>query len=446
MAVAAGVRVGWLSAGAEGPRPAAAPTAADPCPECRLRGAGSCAAAACHNGNGPKGTKGSEYTTWVSRDPHADAFAVLYNERSQQIEKNLGQLAADKKPHPEGDPLCLNCHVQPGVEPLPKGGRRAPRGEEFSYEDGVSCESCHGPADKWLTEHYLPSWKQKSAADKAALGMVETRNLVVRAQVCVRCHVGENDMDVNHDLIASGHPRLAFEYAAFLANVPKHWSEAQDRAGRPDFEARVWAIGQVVSAEAALKLLAHRADPANERPWPEFAEYDCYSCHHDLTDQKWRRDPARVKGRLGIPGWGTWYFALQDVLARQPPPGLGYPEAQIRDLRKALSQLSSDREEVRPKANAAGKGLEEWLPALQKEGAWGVKESGKMLAGKVELRSGNWDEEAQLYLGLAAHNADGKWTGFLKGVRKQLRFPPTFDSPRGFGPRRPDEKENNGAK
>src|SRR5207244_1464367 len=49
-------------------------------------GAGSCAAAACHNGGGPRGAVGSEYTTWVTDDPHARAYAVLFEQRSRRIQ------------------------------------------------------------------------------------------------------------------------------------------------------------------------------------------------------------------------------------------------------------------------------------------------------------------------------------------------------------------------
>src|SRR5262249_53265920 len=44
----------------------------------QLQGVGSCSAASCHGYNGPKGSKGSEYTTWVTHDPHARAYSVLF--------------------------------------------------------------------------------------------------------------------------------------------------------------------------------------------------------------------------------------------------------------------------------------------------------------------------------------------------------------------------------
>src|SRR5262249_53689511 len=156
--------------------------------------------------------------------------------------------------------------------------------------------SCHGPAEKWLTTHYLREWQQKKPEEKEALGLRPTKDLVVRAQVCVTCHVGGSGSEVNHDLIAAGHPRLRFEYGAYLANLPKHWDEKKDRKGRPDFDAQVWAVGQVVSMQASLQLLEHRA-AAPKAPWPEFAEYDCFACHHDLADQKWRRDPKYLDQR-----------------------------------------------------------------------------------------------------------------------------------------------------
>src|SRR5438067_10118118 len=36
----------------------------------QLQGVASCASMACHHGNGPKGAWRSEYTTWVTYDPH----------------------------------------------------------------------------------------------------------------------------------------------------------------------------------------------------------------------------------------------------------------------------------------------------------------------------------------------------------------------------------------
>src|SRR5207249_1322642 len=101
----------------------------------------SCAAAACHHGNEPAGSKGSEYTTWINKDPHARAYEVLFNDSSRQIIEQLGQT---KPAHLNS--VCLNCHVQPDSQALVTEDREVRR----LLGDGVGCEACHGPADKWL--------------------------------------------------------------------------------------------------------------------------------------------------------------------------------------------------------------------------------------------------------------------------------------------------------
>jgi hypothetical protein len=413
------------------------PAAADAAPAVsppglRYMGTASCSAAACHHGNGPRGEWRSEYTTWAGHDPHARAHEVLFNDQSQTIARNLGTGPSQK------NALCLNCHVLPGVAPL-GSAKEVPRHERFTVEDGVGCESCHGPAEKWLARHYRKEWQSLTPAEKAVEGMWDTKDLVMRAELCARCHVGGGDLDVNHDLIAAGHPRLSFELAAYHAVLPKHWSEKKDREGRPNFDARLWLIGQVVSAHAALDLLHDRA-AGRGKPWPEFAEYDCFACHHDLSDQKWRREPARVKGRLGMPAWGTWYFALHDVVAKHPPAaGVEYPETSFKDLQKLMSGLHADRRQVEDKAAGAAATLAGWLPKLRSAGpAWPLAELARDLDGKAEkeLNGSVWDEAAQLYLALAAQGPDARRKEFLQRLRKDLQFPAPYDSPHDFDPQR----------
>jgi hypothetical protein len=414
---------------AAGSTPAEAPA---PSPVGKYRGTASCASTACHNGNEPSGSTGSEYTTWANKDRHARAYEVLFNATSRQIIKQLGEA----KPAHQ-NVRCLNCHVHPGSDAFLKDEREASR----FLADGVGCEACHGPAEKWLTAHYAPEWKDVTPAKKKEFGMRDTKDLVTRAEVCVTCHVGGADGDVNHDLIAAGHPRLSFEYAAYHANLPKHWPYAKEVKDRPDIEAELWLIGQAVSARAALKLLEHRAAD-KEKPWPEFAEYDCFACHHDLSDQAWRREEKRVKGRLGKPAWGTWYFALGDVVAGKDR---AFPEKSVEELCGLMATLRPDCNEVGAKAGEAAKALDGWLPALRENKSREVLPG---LATDLEKARGRlddfgWDGAAQLYLGLAAQHPQGAQKEFLLRLRKQLEFRPGYQSPKGFappGPNQPDGK------
>src|ERR1700693_4014537 len=145
----------------------------------RWQGAVSCAAMACHNGGGPKGSKGSEYTTWLTEDPHHRAWSVLFDPRSGQIEKDFRKTGGDGAPN---DKVCLSCHGHPDAAALAAD-------VPLPVSDGVSCESCHGPAERWRTTHYLRGWNRKNDREKEDLGMQPTKNLVVRARVCAGCHV-----------------------------------------------------------------------------------------------------------------------------------------------------------------------------------------------------------------------------------------------------------------
>lgn len=411
-------------------------------PAFQYQGVASCASVACHHGNGPRGTKGSEYTTWIAQgDPHSRAYTVLFDPRSLLIEKNLN----GPKLLPHKDTLCLSCHVNPDIE-------TANHHERFARADGVGCESCHGASERWLSVHHTDSWRSMSAEAKQREGMMNTKDIAVRAQVCVRCHVGWRDADVNHDLIAAGHPRLRFEYGAYLANYPaRHWKIADDHARYADFEARAWLLGQVVSAKAAMELLEHRAEPKNHKPWPEFAEYGCFSCHHELQDQAWRR--KRNAGQLP---WGTWYFAQREIVAGT----LGSDRAADNEPFAKLSLLMAknnpeQRARVIVEARNAARTLDHWAKDLATRAGWDEKSLLRLLAALTRedpmSEETDWDRAAQRYLGIAAvYNALGDGNAkYRQDVRLKTSlhhladllsngFPKEpgvkYDSPRKFQP------------
>jgi hypothetical protein len=187
--------------------------------------------------------------------------------------------------------------------------------EAIGSEHGIGCESCHGPARRWLSRHYQ---QDVSRDELSELGWTETKNLGVRAKLCAGCHVGSANQDVNHDMIAAGHPPLRFEHASYEALLGrKHWDDRPRRAERPDYEVELWAAGRLAAASAALELLEARArrsvkaNGAQPAPWPELAEYNCLACHQPL------RSPAAAlpltassERRGGVPAWQSWNFAL----------------------------------------------------------------------------------------------------------------------------------------
>jgi hypothetical protein len=259
---------------------------------------------------------------------------------------------------------CLSCHSDPARE---KDSQTDPlsQGAKHEINEGVSCESCHGPAERWLAAHVQQGWRSRPAEEKAALGFIDTRHLPTRIGKCAQCHIGElNDgrggprRDVNHDLIAAGHPRLLWETAAYHALLPRHWRQ-------PDNQAKLWAVGQASSAAAAAKLLADRAIAAERGAgvWPEFAEYQCAACHHHLQPH----GPSSVTTSDGLrPGaapWEDWHFARLDALTAGRE-GFHSIDADVTALRRTMPSVWEDATGPRELGLGLSRDLDELASAL----------------------------------------------------------------------------------
>jgi Cytochrome c554 and c-prime len=371
-------------------------------------GTGSCAATACHGGRRePLDLKGSEYAFSEAYDPHTRAYSVLFDDRSRRIEKNYRRLADLDSSKPFEDDTCLRCHVHQGFD------SRSPRSRtpEFSVADGAGCESCHGPAGKWLVPHMEYGWKGLSDRQKLeGFGMRPTKDLLARGQACAECHIGLGSTDVNHDLIAAGHPRLNFEYGNQLAKLPKHWRVEEDQARHPDYEAKVWVLGQLLSARASLDLLESRAarsipDDSNA-PWPEFAEYSCFSCHHQLVKEGWPSANTSFENRVGRLQWGTWYSPLTRVLLPVVPGlDLERSDSSFGLLRAEMARPIPDPSKVSSRARAASKEIGRLADSLN-HGLIAPRQIRTMLESALKVddadRPLDWDRAARHYLAIVA--------------------------------------------
>src|SRR5271155_4254127 len=108
----------------------------------KYTGPGSCASPSCHGAVQARtdtAVQQNEYSTWVVKDKHSGAAAVLPNRGATRRAKILGLNRADPAPR------CLACHALDVPE--------AERARTFDSTDGVSCEACHGPASNWLGSH-----------------------------------------------------------------------------------------------------------------------------------------------------------------------------------------------------------------------------------------------------------------------------------------------------
>ncbi|MEC5163989.1 MULTISPECIES: multiheme c-type cytochrome [unclassified Janthinobacterium] len=234
----------------------------------------NCANSGCHGAVTPwtdSHVLQNEYTTWLRLDKHAKAYSVLLNQQSRKIAKNLGL----KQPAHESQ-ACLDCHAH---NPAPKLA-----GERHVVAEGVGCEACHGPAEKWIASHVVAG---ATHADNVKNGMYPTNNPVEQAKLCLSCHFGDENRFVTHRVMAAGHPRISFELGTFATIAPAHYQIDDDwRKRKGDYQGvKIWAIGQALASKQLLDALA---DPQRGRDglFPELVLFDCHACHHPMSEQK----------------------------------------------------------------------------------------------------------------------------------------------------------------
>lgn len=124
----------------------------------------------CHN----KKAEGAQYDVWKEMN-HAKAFEMLSSDAALEVAKARGMT---EKPSESAD--CLKCHVTSydvetkSVHP------------KISMEDGVQCESCHGPASAHLDDGKQIMMKKGEDIDVLA-------NIIKPdAASCTQCHNEES--------------------------------------------------------------------------------------------------------------------------------------------------------------------------------------------------------------------------------------------------------------
>jgi hypothetical protein len=117
---------------------------------------------------------GNQYKIWVS-SPHANAYKEL-------LTANAAEIAAKNRiTSPEEDSQCLKCHAT---------GKGA---VEEIVEEGVGCESCHGPGSEYQYASNHVNYVDRESGYATALknGMYPIRgeaSLKIREKLCLTCH------------------------------------------------------------------------------------------------------------------------------------------------------------------------------------------------------------------------------------------------------------------
>jgi hypothetical protein len=323
----------------------------------RYMGVASCAGSTCHGraeGNGEV-VRQDEIATWQepssSTGAHSRALAVLGSLRGRQIAATLGM------GDPTGEPACLGCHAT--FAPA------AARGPRFQLDDGVGCESCHGPAGGWIATHYTTLGTHPA---NVTAGLVPLESPQARAGVCLDCHYGSagGNQFVTHRMMAAGHPRIVFELDLFSALQQHHDEDAdyQRRKGRTN-SVQLWAVGQAEAVRRSADLFA-RPGFGTEGIFPEFYFYDCHSCHRQITDGPQRRltfetNPGRPIP-FGQPPFNDENAIMLSAVSRVLAPGQAQAfESASQNFHRAMGDSRAEAAEAAMRLRNAAAALSDAL-------------------------------------------------------------------------------------
>jgi hypothetical protein len=121
--------------------------------------------AMCHKSK----ARGNQVAIW-KENRHSKAYETLASDASKKIAKEMGI------EDPQKDGKCLKCHVTAyGVDEKLLGSK-------YKLEDGVGCESCHGPGGDYMKLSIMKDHEKSVAA-----GLV-----VPTEELCVSCHNEES--------------------------------------------------------------------------------------------------------------------------------------------------------------------------------------------------------------------------------------------------------------
>ena len=441
-------RAGVASTRGAGPRPTACPDAdlGEPSSKSRVATPGAVFSPVSDSSAAGVEVGANSYQLWVENNPHAKSWRTFCSDESVAMMRRLRILDADGQiTDRAGYDNCLACHNSTDrfgtIDPLAVGHRV----DQKFIPEGIGCSGCHGPSERWAGPHTRRGWDPVAAIDD---GFVPAGDLLVRARMCASCHVGDVDRDMNHDIIAAGHPALRYEFATFHHRQPKHWRDIEEND--PGwYEAQLWLAGQIAATDASSSLMVKRA--AADRTgdtishWPELSAHDCASCHHTLGFSNRRRPigppaaiaPASRWNDIGL-RWILNDRADRDLVTAADLRLLDSIN-RVRDVLQSTTQPSPD--DALNVAITARQTLAAWVqtahsPVSPTFGAAALADLVRAAAGRTDTYE-SWESTTQYYLAaVASRNAWpnlsrdlGQTESFARTLQLGLRYPGGLDVP-----------------
>ncbi|MEZ6136117.1 MAG: cytochrome c family protein [Pirellulaceae bacterium] len=201
----------------------------------------------------------AEISVW-KQTPHHSTFMTLHrNPEAKQIADRMG-ISSFKQ-----DSACISCHYTMKAE--------ATGLEAIS---GISCESCHGAAKKWIDVHNdyggpgvtreaeTPTHRVERLKNSIAGGMRNPINVYLVAQSCYRCHTVPNERLVN----VGGHKAgsMDFEIVSWSQGMVRHnFVRSNGTTNDPSSQERLrqmFVAGMIADLEFSLRSTAAATEKA----------------------------------------------------------------------------------------------------------------------------------------------------------------------------------------
>jgi len=274
-------------------------------------GAVGCQTSMCHGGAGPMS---KQFTIWKQAGPHSKSFATLTTAWSRRIADSL------EIENPVQHPDCTSCHAPLAhVEP-------AHLVSPALIREGVSCESCHGPASEWILSHTRTDYTHQQ---RVATGLKDQENLYVRADTCVACH-----QQIDPDILTAGHPKLEYDLAALQQRLPRHWEESW-----PDQQA--WLVGQATSLREAAYVLHLWNTENRDTMAPDLCRSQIDLMQALSTSLELQTDISSLSS--GIPDQWKAISATADELANELSTLAWSPQLQQKAVLAVKNSMDNDR-------------------------------------------------------------------------------------------------------
>ncbi len=228
---------------------------------------------------------GNQYSLWL-HSKHSQAWAVLAKPEAKRITQ-LSGIRQD----PQETFTCLGCH---------SSGAQAEAWEKddtFRLEDGVQCESCHGPGSEYMDEEIM---RDPERARQAGL-------IMPTPDTCMTCHREKGShvavlkspaLDINKAIEQIRHPTPERPVIGAIPSVPADGSKidgpkyvGSDACGRchrgPNFgyQHSIWRMSAHSRAWASLgtprarEIARHKGLAGDPQSLPE-----CLKCHTTGAD------------------------------------------------------------------------------------------------------------------------------------------------------------------